>query len=244
VYSRSEDSCWASGIIEGDMSFFASESLSPILEQLIKPAQQDRLKRGAYELSLGPEVYDTTDKIKKDVGKQLEIPPGQFALLLTHEVVMIPKNMIGFISIKANTKFRGLVNVSGFHVDPGFHGRLKFSVYNAGSSPIILSKDKPLFLIWFCSLDRETSDFYNGDKNDQMGISDDDVMHIRGKIASPSALDERLEKVEKRIKFYNKIFWVVLIGIVVGALSSNLGDWLEKKISPPAIVDKFGTNHP
>ena len=48
------------------------------------------------------------------------IPPGQFAFLLTEEVVSVPPDALAFISIRAKTKFRGLVNVSGFHVDPGY----------------------------------------------------------------------------------------------------------------------------
>ena len=58
--------------------------------------------------------------------------PGQFAFLLTDEIVEVPDSAMALISIKAKIKWRGLINVSGFHVDPGFKGRLIFSVYNAG----------------------------------------------------------------------------------------------------------------
>ena len=50
------------------------------------------------------------------------IPPGQFAFLLTAETVTMPDNAIAFISIKARLKFNGLINISGFHVDPGYRG--------------------------------------------------------------------------------------------------------------------------
>jgi dCTP deaminase len=56
----------------------------------------------------------------------------------------------------------GLVNVSGFHVDPGFRGRLKFSVYNAGSESIILGVGERLFPIWFYELPEENEDEYVG----------------------------------------------------------------------------------
>ena len=71
---------------------------------------------------------------------QLVIPPGQFGLLITEEVVQVPMDAIAFISIKAGIKFRGLVNVSGFHADPGFSGKLKFAVYNAGSQRLVLDR--------------------------------------------------------------------------------------------------------
>lgn len=84
------------------------------------------------------------------------MPPGQFAFLLTEEVVHVPLDAIAFISIRATIKFRGLVNVSGFHVDPGYGGRLVFSVFNAGPAPVHLERGEACFLIWFASLDGET----------------------------------------------------------------------------------------
>jgi dCTP deaminase len=48
----------------------------------------------------------------------------------------------------------GLINVSGFHVDPGFYGKLIYAVYNAGPSEIHLSRGTEMFLIWFADLDK------------------------------------------------------------------------------------------
>ncbi len=63
---------------------------------------------------------------------------------------------MGFISVKTSEKFKGLVNVSGFHVDPGFKGHLKFTVYNAGNKPIFLDYESACFLLWFSFLDKVT----------------------------------------------------------------------------------------
>src|SRR5437868_9314438 len=128
------------------MSFWSSEKLKERLvsESLFDPCDLANIKNGAYELGLGSEAFVTSDGIqtKSEIpdGKQLVIPPGQFGLLVTEERVAIPTDAIGFISIKAGVKFRGLVNVSGFHVDPGFSCKLKFAVYNAGSQNIILDR--------------------------------------------------------------------------------------------------------
>src|SRR5690349_1888369 len=118
------------------MAFWSTEKVKEEHSKgcLINPFDGSRVKHGAYELALGPEAFLTSysegkKKILND-SEQLVIPPGQFGLLLTEEQVMVPNNAIGLISIKAGIKFRGLVNVSGFHVDPMFKGRLKFSVYN------------------------------------------------------------------------------------------------------------------
>src|SRR5690606_34294489 len=100
-----------------------------------------RITNACYEMGLGTEAFITSHGETKSIyaiGGQIQIPPGQFGLLLTQEELSMPLNLIAFISIKASKKMTGLVNVSGFHVDPGFEGRLKFSVYNAGSKDIIL----------------------------------------------------------------------------------------------------------
>jgi dCTP deaminase len=48
--------------------------------------------------------------------------------------------------MKFKIKQRGLVNVSGFHVDPGYSGKLLFSVYNAGPRSIVLTRGEPVFV--------------------------------------------------------------------------------------------------
>src|SRR5438105_3719883 len=182
------------------MAFWSSEKLKQVLSQgkVIEPFDDTSVKHGAYELSLGPEAFLTSDDDKRKKiladGEQLVIPPGQFGLLLTEEKITIPNNAIGFISIKAGIKFRGLVNVSGFHVDPGFSGRLKFSVYNAGSKDIVLLRGDPLFPIWFANLDAPTPDPYAGSHKGQMAIDSQDIMNLHGVMESPAALSKGLAK--------------------------------------------------
>jgi dCTP deaminase len=175
------------------MAFWSSEKFrATLLEvKIIEPYDETAVKYGAYELSLGSEAFLTSydDNKKKTLadGEQVVIPPGQFGLLLTEEKVSVPDNAIGFISIKAGIKFKGLVNVSGFHVDPGFSGKLKFSVYNAGSRDIVLQRKRRVFLLWFSDLDQPTQP-YSGEHAYQSEITPEDVMQIAGKIASPGQL--------------------------------------------------------
>lgn len=186
------------------MAFWSSEKLKQILCEgnLIRPFQESAVEHGAYELCLGPEAfltsYDDNKKRILDENEQLVIPPGQFGLLLTEERVSIPTNAIGFISIKAGIKFRGLVNVSGFHVDPGFTGRLKFSVYNAGSRDVVLQRKQRVFLMWLSDLDRSTGDVYAGPHANQSEITPEDVMKMQGEIASPGQLKKDLRNLEDK----------------------------------------------
>lgn len=213
------------------MSFWNSEKLiqRQRRRKLIEPFKESFVKHGAYELSLGSEVFLTSEPTgaKKTLNpdEQLVIPPGQFGLLLTGEEVAIPDDAIAFISIRFGIKQRGLINVSGFHVDPGFSGVLKFAVYNAGSQNIVLSQGERVFIIWFSDLSDATLDGYDGEHAKQRNITSEDVMQLHGEVASPAALkkqiddlkseyDRRLSVFEEKISTWKQITIAVLTGLI------------------------------
>jgi len=144
--------------------FWGGERLHDELGALISDYDPERLDHASYRLRVGPEIYvsptgepdDPRNKPKTSLvqGQGFTIPAGQFGFILTEETIRVPVTAIAFISIRAGYKFRGLVNVSGFHVDPNYEGRLIFSVFNAGPGPVHLSRGEPCFLIWYADLDR------------------------------------------------------------------------------------------
>lgn len=233
------------------MSFWSSEKLGERIEaeSLIEPYERGAIKSAAYELSLGAECFLTSDedntKDKLENHDQLAIPPGQFGLLISEEIVRVPSDAIAFISIKAGVKFRGLVNVSGFHVDPGFAGRLKFSVYNAGAQPVVLQRNQRVFLIWFADLDRETKNVYTGAHLDQKQISSEDVMRIQGKVASPAHLATRLTELEVKFKTWSGVMLTLVLGLGAAQLKDCKGstqvaglDSAQARIKTPTSVDR------
>jgi hypothetical protein len=136
--------------------------------------------------------------------------------LVTAEEVAVPPDAIGFISIRAGIKFRGLVNVSGFHVDLGFKGQLKFAVYNAGSQTIRLDQGQPIFMIWFCDLDDPTKDLYRPRPAARNVITADDVSKIQGEVASPAELKKRID--ELRAAYDHRILAIEKEQLIVRAL--------------------------
>lgn len=186
------------------------------LEKELKNTLEDqfnpkRIKQIAYELTLGSEVYLTDSKKKKteilnESNKTITLNPGQFALLLTNEKISLSDNIFGLISIKAGIKFKGIINVSGFHIDPGFKGQLLFSVYNAGPSKITLKKGEPYFLMWLTKLEKplKKESVYNDEENhhqDQDGIPTQYLDSLKsGDLASPSSLSKRINKLSNEIK--------------------------------------------
>ena len=227
-----------------DAMFWSGETLSERLVELIEPFKPERVDCAAYTLSVGPEVYvsphsqtadPTTVTVRKlDPDDAFAIPAGQFAFLTTEEIVAVPANALAFISIRTKTKFRGLVNVSGFHVDPGYRGQLTFAVFNAGPVPIHLKRGQPIFLIWYASLDRETA--FKKDGHVHTGIDTELIAGVAGELQSFSSLSAKIKDVENalgdRIHAVEKeqTYCRVIGAIAMTVAMIVLGYWLKDVI--------------
>jgi dCTP deaminase len=227
------------------MAFWSSQTLRDKLPALIIPYDNARVDQSSYTLTIGSQIFITKDyrnnnsqhtkqSLKKN--QPFVIPPGQFAYLLTEEEIQVPIDAIAFISMKASLKYKGLINISGFHVDPGFKGNLLFSVYNAGPSPINLQRNQECFLIWYSSLD-----FPDASPRTGTGFSDIPIKILDNistdEIYSLQTLTKEFREVESRvsdqlnnIKSINRqinatkiIVWSIVVAIItiVAFISSS-----------------------
>jgi len=224
------------------MSFWSGEVLGERLPKLVAPFDPAQIDCAAYRLRVGPEVYisptdDAKDaKIRTKVaikpGEAFAIPAGQFAFLLTEERVTVPNTALAFISIRAGVKFRGLVNVSGFHVDPGYSGRLVFSVFNAGPGPVHLARGDDCFLIWYADLDRATALARTGAGFDD--IPTKLINPIAGEIQSFAGLESKIKVAERRMDaISHEQVLVRTIGIIiVAAVISAIIGWVIRELTP------------
>lgn len=229
------------------MAFWSKERLEKeqALHPLVTPVAP--IEQCAFALGVAAEYAISSPegggaRRLAEKGVQITIPPGQFALLLTEEKVTVPANAIALISMKAKFKLRGLINVSGFHVDPGFNGRLKFAVYNAGSIAIDLDPGRRLFLIWYADLDQPTKAVYEGSHQGQDRITDEDITSIRGIVVSPAGINSRvlaleetvkseIRRVENKIETHQNWSRPILTGLAVGLafvlINALAKPWLE-----------------
>lgn len=145
------------------MAFWSSQTLEERAHELIiggdaKPTVDCNSLRLCVgeEIFVTPHLDDANNVTKRRLTPRepFTIPPQQFAFILTEERVRIPVDAMAFISMRATFKMLGLVNVSGFHIDPGWDGKLIFAVFNAGPSPVNLERGHPVFLMWCADLDK------------------------------------------------------------------------------------------
>lgn len=152
----------------GANAFWSTQTLKNRLHGIVREYEPENTKEACHQLTMGYEYLVTTNaqsrgeenKSVVQLGHEeaFNIPPGQFGFLQTLEVITMPDDAIGFVNIASKVKFRGLVNISGFHVDPGYSGRLIFAVFNAGPSPVVIRQGEKIFRIWIAGLDESDSD--------------------------------------------------------------------------------------
>lgn len=226
--------------------FWSGETLQQRLEDIIEPFSPARVDCAAYTLAIGSEVYvspneysvdPTTVTVRKLADDEaFTIPSGQFAFLITEEVVSIPADALAFISVRAKIKFRGLVNVSGFHVDPGYRGQLTFAVFNAGPVPIHLKRGQPIFLIWFAGLDCKTA--LKKSETVHRGIDPEIITAVAGELQSFAGISKKLKDVDKglgerihaieREQTYYRVIGAIALAVMV-AFAVN---WVRDIRSP------------
>ena len=169
--------------------------------------------------------------VKLDHEDTFVVNPGQFAFILTKDKVRISKSAIGFILIRASIKFMGLVNVSGFQVNPGKNGNLIFAVFNAGPRHINLREGDDIFSLWIADLDAEVKDDHEDTgkiPSDLRNIPMDVINGISGEALTVYQLNSRIKKVEADQNKLKLLLTRILIGVVsILALAGLVGFWVR-----------------
>lgn len=211
--------------------FWGGARLEKELPYLIKGYCKKRIDRASYRLRIGPEAYvsptgepdDPRNKPKTLLGEKqgFTVPAGQFGFILTEESIKVPPAAIAFISMRAGYKFRGLVNVSGFHVDPNYEGQLLFSIFNAGPGPVHLSRGEECFLIFYADLDQPGTDEvkkgYSSIPSEYTGRLADGLQSFAGLLSKISENDKKLTDRVNTIEREQAVFkWAM--ALAVGAL--------------------------
>ncbi len=212
--------------------FLSGDIISEKGANWIKPFDPNRVDCAAYTLRIGDEGFVSPEgrgtrvaglSQRLNMGDPIVIPPGQFAFIPTREFINIPHDIIGFINMKSKLKNSGLVNVSGFHVDPGYKGKLLFAIFNAGPQTVTVRCDQEAFLIWFARLEGATEAFARKKKGFQ-NIDTTLMSLIPAETASINSLTQRMNQLDRRLHFVTTGVGLVaaVLGAAAGAIIANL----------------------
>ena len=214
------------------MSFWSGNKISNN-QSVIVGFREAQIDVNAYNLRMGGDYYVTgnaTEEGKFDTklidNEQFIIPAGHSAYLISEETLKIPNDVMAFISMRTGTKFKGLINVSGFHVDPGYEGQLIYAVYNAGPSDICIRKGEEIFKIWFADLDESAGENYIYTKGSKASISNELIESgINNKIYSLQSFAKELEEFKKELNKREYVLnnlsfiWTAIVMGVVGGIA-------------------------
>ncbi|MGI9363270.1 MAG: dCTP deaminase domain-containing protein [Parasphingorhabdus sp.] len=219
-------------------------------EKLISDYHEDRVNRASYTLRMGSQAYVSPEmRATAATGRPITtldkctnctIPPGQFGFLLTEETIRVPDNAIAFISVRARFKFMGLVNVSGFHVDPGWNDKLIFAVFNGGPSPVTVSRGQELFHIWFADLDTEAGEVKPTTLK-EAGIGSDVINGLGDQLVSMVSLENRVKEMEaaqSKIMSSKQILIALGITFSAAAVTIAVNLFMSTGATPAVLLDQ------
>lgn len=196
--------------------FLAQHEILRHFPRLVEGGDENLVHEVSYALRVGDEVYRSEERLPdrlSETDPYVIVQPGQFALVKTLEKVKVPAEYVGFISIRSEYKFQGLVNVSGFHVDPAFEGHLIFAVQNVGPNDIRLRHGEPAFMMMWSRLSEE----YRGDKKPRRfpNIPMRLMAQLGGASITLTELKTEVDRLHTQVKFF--------IGIAIALLMAVIG---------------------
>ena len=193
------------------IGFWSTQTLRANLRNIVRPyGGEEHTREANHRLSMGNEYFVTrsgfdrynlrTSTRRLTPGESFCIPSGHFAFLLTKETVSMPDDAIGFLSIQTDVKFAGLVNISGFHVDPGSIGKIIFAVFNAGPNAVHIKQGDRIFRLWIASLD--APDVHPRSQASHISLPSQMVNNISGDLESLNIIARRVSSLESQAKVF------------------------------------------
>lgn len=160
--------------------------------------------------------------------KTIDIPPNHAATIRSMEVIKMPLDMKGFLSLRFHLATKRLF-YSGGIIDPGYHGHLFFTLVNLGDTAIILTHGQPLITAEFVRLQRKASEAFRGGQFIER-VEDDvlpplpmrewyDLVALSTRV---EALESTLDQWRPQMGFAQRILDAVVMGgitgLVIGAI--------------------------
>ena len=213
------------------MTFLSRETLEKIASEIFEIGEI-KYSANSYVLSLGQQAASSSisGEIKElDANRKIVIEAGQVAQLLTRERIRIPNRYMGFISLEPKVKFKGLKDVSGFHVSPGYTGKLLFVVSNESTNNIVLQENDSIFRMWLVKLDQETAHISNTKAFDS--IPSDILSSLSTYRPNVFALENRIIELERRLNVYSGVIKWTAVTVATAAVGYFLSNILAEIIT-------------
>jgi dCTP deaminase len=122
------------------------------------------VKQACYELRTSSTYYDLASPdrpISLAPGETILLKPKQLVVVITHEELALPDDILGRVLSKGQLFSLGIVPVNTY-ADPGFHGRLGIVLNNASNDYLALPQKEPVAKIEFVRIASSVENPYRG----------------------------------------------------------------------------------
>lgn len=113
-------------------------------ELIIDPFEPAQLKQASYDFALSPDVIDLDAAKQSEVEGCLTVAPGQVLNVETAEHIELNNRFVGRVGGTTAVSRLGIIVNCGFQVDPGFEGKLEFTLINPTREAINISLTDPV----------------------------------------------------------------------------------------------------
>lgn len=172
-------------------------------EESVQPASYD-LRIGSYVYSPSSENPDKPINLSSN-GGIYRLPPYGTAVVMTHETLELPNDIIGRFGLKSGFARKGLIASTGPQVDPGYKGKLIVSLMNLVPRSQIISFLETFLTIEFNTLEISPTKCYSGPYQSLEDISPDildDMMRLEG--LNLSQLQSQFTKLAQHVKEWSE----------------------------------------
>lgn len=143
----------------------------------IENFSEDGIQPASYDLRIGAHLYSSTEREPDkpiDLGKNggvYRIPPYGQVVLLTHETLKMPSDVVGRFGLTSSFTRKGLFASAGPQVDPGYEGKLFVSLWNQTPVSHVVAYLDKFLSIEFQKLESKPEKLYHGPYQGRRDIS-------------------------------------------------------------------------
>lgn len=144
-------------------------NIEPWQDSLLQPASVDLTLGNSWLVPINVPA-PVTVKLRDAPYLELEVatyklPPGEFVLATTHEVVTLGNHTAAKFEGKSSLGRMGLMtHVTAGFIDPGFSGQITLEIYNCGPWELVLEAGIKIGQLVFTHLDTPASEGYGAAK--------------------------------------------------------------------------------
>src|SRR5260370_18870101 len=130
----------------------------------LAPFEGNSLQPASYDLRVGDSAFASTTKQKIDLKQRgvVVIEPGEFIVVETLETVGLDRQTAGQLGLRSEYARKGLLMLSGPHIDPGFRGVLVVRLLNLSPHTAASPHNSPFLTAQFFRLAEPTAKPYEG----------------------------------------------------------------------------------